>query len=369
MACARGATISQALTIGDERRPVVIVVDGTCNESVAVGRSDVTLRAAPGGGAIVGPDASVDAIVVTGSRVTLDGITVTGGRNGVAAASAAGLVLRNVVVSATGRSGVSLGAGTSARIEGCTIQDNVRDGVAVDASSAAVLDTLVTRNGRIGVVVVNNGAARIGIDAMNAPHGSTVTQNGSSGVTASLGGSIYLAMSEVSGNGTDAAALTGRTGVSAAGGAVTLIGGNTVSGNPGGGVNASRGGTITIGDASFGLSTVNTISGNGGSGVFAFMGSALNVSNAVITGNTGIGFGLSLRSQAQLASSTIQGNGDGIRLLFGSGLFVAPGNTAVSGNSGWGIQCTDGESSVINLPLLTMTGNALGNVSPTCTGF
>lgn len=373
VACARGESIGQALRLGDERKPMVIVVDGTCTESVAIGRSDVTLRAGPAGGAVVGPDAAVDTIVVTGTRVTIDGLAISGGRNGVAGDSAAGLVVRNAVVSGTGRTGITFGAGTSGRIEGCTIQENPRDGVALDSSTAVVVGSLVSRNGRIGVVATNGGSARIGIDAQNVPSGCAVTLNGSSGVTATLGGSLYLAMTEVSGNGTNPAAVTGRIGVSAAGGAATLIGGNTIADNAGTGVTASRGGTITIGDPSFGLSTVNTISGNGAAGqsggVFAFMGSALQLQNAVITGNHGFGLGLSLKSQGQLASSTIQGNGDGIRLLFGSGLFVTQPGSSVSGNSGWGLQCTDAGSSAINTGLLALSGNGVGGVSPSCTAF
>ena len=49
--CARGESIAHALAIGDERNPLLVLVEGTCTESVFVARSDVTLAAGPGGGA------------------------------------------------------------------------------------------------------------------------------------------------------------------------------------------------------------------------------------------------------------------------------------------------------------------------------
>jgi parallel beta helix pectate lyase-like protein len=361
--CAAGQSIAHALTLGDERKPIEVIVAGTCRESVAVGRSDVALRAAPGGGGIAGPDAALDVVVVTGSRVTIDGLAITGGRDGVYANAAAGLTLRNATVSSTGRTAVYLGSGSSAVLDGCSIQDNPRDGVAADSSSAIVLASLVTGNGRFGIVFTNNAAGRIGIDAHNVPSGSAVTLNASGGVMASLGGSVYVAMTDVS--------MNKSIGVGAIGAVVTLIGGNTISDTNGTGVNASRGGIVNIGDPSFGIATRNTITRNT-MGVFAFMGSSLNILDAVLSANGQFGLGLSLKSQGQLASSTIQGNGEGIRLVFGSGLFVAQPNTTVSNSSGVGVRCTDGESSIVNTGFLVMSGNAGGDFATTptpCTGF
>lgn len=187
--CAAGATIAHAMTLGDERKPMVVVVSGTCTEAVSIERSDVTLRAGPGGGGITGADPAVDAVTVTGSRATIDGLVITGGRNGIRASGAAGLVVRNTTVSGTGRSGLSLGEGTSAHLDRCTIQDNPRDGVAIEAAHAVILGSLVTRNGRIGVVVVDGGSARIGIDGQNVPSGSTITENGASGAP---GGMLHI---------------------------------------------------------------------------------------------------------------------------------------------------------------------------------
>jgi len=119
-------------------------------------------------------------------------------------------------------------------------------------------------------------------------------------------------------------------------------------------------------------------------GVFAFNGSSVTIRDAVISNNASFGVSVSLKSSAQIASSTIQNNttipgplpgtligGDGIRLVFGSGLFAVTPNSSVTGNAGFGVICTDGESSVIGTgPLavvLGISGNTGGGVA--CTGF
>ena len=87
---------------------------------------------------------------------------------------------------------------------------------------------------------------------------------------------------------------------------------------------------------------------------------------------------MSLRSQGQLFSSTIQNNsGDGIRLIFGSAVLPSMPATTVSGNAQFGIQCTAPESSIVNTisppppfpPFFVFSANSMGDVSAGCTGF
>ena len=96
--CAAGETIAKALSRGDERKSLTILIKGTCSEHVVINRSDVKLAAAEPGATISGPDPAIDVIRVTGSRVTIDGITVTGGRNGVTGDGAPGLIVQNAFV-------------------------------------------------------------------------------------------------------------------------------------------------------------------------------------------------------------------------------------------------------------------------------
>src|SRR5260370_211829 len=66
--CASGNTVAKALTEGDERKPLLVLLTGTCVEHVKIDRSDVTLRGDDLSATISGPDGAIDVIRVTGSR-------------------------------------------------------------------------------------------------------------------------------------------------------------------------------------------------------------------------------------------------------------------------------------------------------------
>jgi hypothetical protein len=377
--CAAGETIARTLTRGDDRKSLVIRIQGTCSENILIDRSDISLVAATAGGTISGPDPATDVVRVTGSRVTIDGITVTGGRNGITADGAAGIIVRNVLVQGTGRNGVTYAHGASGIVDGSTMTGNARDGVAIDAASGTVINSKVNLNGRTGVSVSANGSGRIGVDNFNNPAGNVISANASAGVQIVFGSTAYVAMNQITGNGMSADPTVTKVGINVVSASADIIGGNTISGNVGAGVNLTRS-SATIGDPTFGIGSVNTVTGNGSpasqSGVFAFLGSSLSIRDAIITGNVGSGVTLSLNSSAQISSTQIQNNlatspgtGDGIRLVFGSSLFAATPVGSVVGNAGFGLNCTDGESSVINTGFLGVGANGLGGVSPTCTGF
>ena len=365
--CTQGETISRALTRGNESGPLLVLVRGTCNESVLIDRSDVTLRGESGfDGGIAGPDPAVSTVTVTASRVAIEALTITGGRNGIEAVGAAGLAVRNATVQNTGRTGIVFISGASGVVDGCTIQLNPREGVTIAGAQGIVVNSVVSQN-RGGVVVIDGGSARIGFDNLLNSAGNTIRQNAANGISVAGGSSASIAMNRISGNGTNPAE-PGRSGVSVIESTARIAGGNTISDNAAQGV-ATRSAGVVIGDPAFGFPTVNTITGNEG-GVSGFLGTSMVIRDAVISGNNGIGLVLSLRSNAQLISSAIENSrGDGVRLTLGSALFVSPPNTSVSGNAGWGLQCTDAESSVANTLLLTLSGNGLGGVSPGCTGF
>jgi len=100
--CSAGETIAKALTLGDERKPLLVQISGTCSEHLLIDRNDVTLAAGAPGATITGPDPAIDVIKVTASRVAIEGLTVTGGRNGITADGAPGLIVRNATVQALG---------------------------------------------------------------------------------------------------------------------------------------------------------------------------------------------------------------------------------------------------------------------------
>lgn len=401
--CGTGQSVGDALKRGAEGQPLGVVVQGTCNENVSVSRDDVKLQGDPNvGGGVNGPDAATNTIDVTGRRVTIDSLLVAGGLNGIGVSASGGLTVRNSTVQNTSRTGIVFVQGASGTVDGCTIQNNARDGVAIDSSASAfVINSVITQNRRGGVVISDGGSARIGLNAALAPAGNTISLNGGSGVSISLGSAAFIAANTISGNGTDPASAIGRSGIIVTNATVQLIGLNSITDNAAAGIFTTSA-VVRVGNPSFGFSTANTISQNGasapanggisaslgsslqiqnatitqnvGPGIFAFVGSTLQLSASTISGNTGStnGFGvvLSLNSSAQMFANSIQGNQlDGIRLAFASKLFLQTPVSTVSGNGGFGLQCTDGESSVVNTLFLSLSGNGLGGVSGTCTGF
>jgi parallel beta-helix repeat protein len=374
--CASGDTITKALTRGDDRKSLTILIKGKCTESVVINRSDIKLGAAEPDATISGPDPNTDVIRVTGSRVTIDGITITGGRNGVTGDGAAGMIVQNALIQVTGRTGIVYSSGSSGTVDTVTSTGNPRDGVSIDSASAAVIGSQLTQNGRFGVNLSDSASGRIGIDYRNDPSGNTIKGNGASGINISYSSGAFIAMNDISGNGTNATPGNPRFGIGMNGSSADVIGGNTISGNAGQGINL-RASSLSMGDTNFGFTSVNTITGNGSAslgGISAFLGSSMNILNAVIDGNNGYGILLTLRSQAQLAGTTIQNTalagintGDGIRLQLGSALLGASPTGLVTNNPGFGVNCTDAESSVAGNASLGVVGNTLGGIN--CTGF
>jgi nitrous oxidase accessory protein NosD len=378
--CAAGQTIAHALRQGDERKPLVVILHGTCIENVTVDRDDVTLVADGPGGTVNGPDPNTSTVTVTGSRVTIDGVAVTGGRNGILGLGARALTVANCIVQNTGRTGIVFTQGTSGTVDTCTVHNNPRDGLAIESSSVTVINSSISQNARAGVVLSDGSSGRIGVDGLNVAAGNVISNNGSNGLHISVGSTAFVGGNTISGNGTNPAGALGRLGIAVLNSTADIIGLNVITGNARDGIFA-RSSSLTIGDTNFGFSRVNTITGNGttgpSAGINAFVGTSLTVRNATISGNNGFGVLLSLRSSAQMSGNTIQNNtgfGDGIRLVFGSGLFIDPAPAAaniVTGNSGFGVNCTDGEASVVNTSSLVLTSpaNNLGGVSPACTAF
>src|SRR5437763_1109345 len=228
-------------------------------------------------------------------------------------------------------------------------------------------------------VVINRSDIKL---AAAAP-GATISANGVNGIHIVYGSTALVAANQVTGNGTDPSAAFSGNGVNIANATANVIGGNTISGNAGPGINL-RSGSVNLGDANFDMPTVNTITGNGNptftGGISGFLGSALSIRDAVISNNVGFGVVLAVRSTAQIGNSTIQNNraipgavpgtviaGDGIQLQRGSAVLGITPNSSVTQNEGFGVNCTDLESSVANTAALGIGINARGGVA--CTGF
>ena len=346
--CSDGKTLAKALERGNEDRPLLVLVQGVCNETVVVERADVTLRG-EAGAAINGPDAGLDALTIRADRVSVENLVVSGGRNGIVASGAGNFVIRGTTVQSTGRTGVLVVFGSAATIDGSTVQSNPRDGISSEGSALTLMNSTVRQNARNGVLVATSTSGRIGLDPANNPAGNTITENGGTGLAITAGAAALIGNNTITFNGTDPASTAGRSGIGVTGGAADILGGNTIANNSGQGV-FLRGASVTIGSVNFPFTGVNTITGNGSAtaqgGVFAFLGSSLVIRDAVITGNQGVGVGLSTRSVGQIFNTQIQGTvavspgtGNGIGLFLGSSLLTGNPAPASTGNAGAGIVC------------------------------
>lgn len=156
---------------------------------------------------------------------------------------------------------------------------------------------MISGNGRRGIIVMNRGSARIGINNSSSAYVPTeVSGNGTDGILVHTGASAFIGGTTAQNNGTDTSAAF-RFGISVSRASATLIGDNTIGGHPNSGVFVSTGGAVRIGDSGFGLPSGNTISNNGLAatpsgtlgGIFALQGSSVEVRGATITSNVGAG--------------------------------------------------------------------------------
>ncbi len=344
--CSAGKTIAQALAQGDARKPLLVVVKGTCNESVRIVRDDVTLKGDPvAGGTVHGPDAGVNTIDILASRATIDSLTVTGGRVGIQVQDSHGAAILNTMIQQTALDGIRIFVG-DADVTDCTVQQTGGAGVLVNRGSVLRLATSQVRdNPGIGISTEANSTLAV--------NGSTISHNGGNGIDLGRGSQGTIGTSTISDNGTDA--NKPGNGVSAWGASGAHIGGNNfITGNREHGVIMAGGSTAHIFN--------NTISGNGGHGIMGYFAATLVIDNGTISSNNGNGVDCTADCSAQIVGATIQGNaGSGINLAFDSTLMLWPPTTDATGNGGMGLYCNDEESSAVDV------ANLLGGTN--CSGF
>ena len=260
--CGGGQSIANALA--NNGGPLIITVQGTCNEHVTIARDDVSLVAGPGG-AVHGPDPNTGTIRVTGDRVVIDGLTVTGGRNGIQATGSSQLVVRNCTVT-SGRSGIGYFDGANGTVDNCNLQGNPRDGIVLDRGTASISNSTVSGSGRFGINVFNGSATIAG--------GNVITANTVNGVQVNLSTVEMFA-------GVTANQITnnGVQGLNVQVGSVVVISGTTISGNSGDGLQVSRRAFVETGNGV-------TISNNTGDGIGLHVGAGVSLLNPItITGN------------------------------------------------------------------------------------
>jgi len=356
--CSRGQSISQALEHALPARKLMLIVRGTCTESVLIDRDDVVLQGdSKVGGTVNGPDATVDTILIRGSRITISGLTITGGQNGITAWGANNVSIAQSLIQGAAKDGIKVVGSPSVWLEWSRIERNGGAGINLErAASLMFANTVITGNGGAGL--------HVGEKSNVSGWDNTISYNGSNGVDIFDGSNASLWGNTITDNGTNGAnTVNFRNGVAAWFSTVN-IGGNRITNNPSSGVRATVS-TLNIGDS--------TISGNG-EGVMLYLASQLimHAGNNVVTNNRGIGVLLSTNSTGTVSGARIEFNaGDGFAVQQGSMLiFFVEAPTISGGNGGFGLRCADAESSVVDLQrLIVSSPNGQGNVSPTCTGF
>lgn len=315
----------------------MLIVRGTCNESVLIDRDDVVLQGDSNvGGTVRGPNPKLDTILVSGSRITISGLSITGGQNGITAFGASNVSILGSAIRDTAASGVKVVGSQNVYLEGNRIERNADAGINLErAADAMVNNTEIRDNAGAGLHVgekSNVSAAR-----------NTISSNGSNGVESFDGGHASLWDNTIAGNGTnDANNVNFRNGIVVFATSL-IIGGNRITNHPASGVRASAS-ALSIAD--------NTITGNG-EGVTMWLASQLVSGGNTISNNKSFGVLINENSTVRSSGETIQFNsGDGLLVQWGSKLILVEPSSTVGGNVGVGLRCSDAEASVVGMHLI-----------------
>jgi len=343
--CSRGQTIAKALERGDSRKPLVVIIRGTCNESVTIHRDDTTLAGDPRSGGMVNGPTMGYAINVSADRVTITGLRVTGGGGGVNVLGGSNVGIVDSVIEHTGGEGVMFNSTQAARIRSSKVQHTGSHGVMIVRAAARLINNEIAFNAGAGVHVEQMGNLFASANKIGS--------NGSNGIELLAGSYGAIHDGGFYANGTNPAGR--RHGIFVSFSRADIGPGNSIFNHPGAGIWAD-GSTVQAGG--------NEVSGNGDGGITGYLGSTLVVYGMTITNNTGDGVRLVGNTTGQIDSSTVRLNtGHGIVLQRGSKLLTAPPVSDATANGGFGLYCADAESSVADLASLN------GTVSQGCTGF
>jgi hypothetical protein len=338
--CSRGQTIAGALRQGDSRKPLVVVVRGTCNEHVSVTRDDVTLRGEAGTEPTVnGPDSGRDTIVISKDTVNIEDLTVTGGFNGIRLQGPFFAGVRRVLVRDTANNGILLRAGDMELVDS-TVENAGGSGLVLGrAASVRVVNGHFRYSHFTGIYAQNNSTLTI--------NGGTVSDNEGHGINVDYGSDGTISNVEIFNN---------ETGIMVSTAHATLDGGNNVHHNRQHGVVAQAGAVLGLNGSK--------VHDNGRAGVLGYLGPTVVMNSNEITDNGESGVFCLNDCTLQVTSDRITGNAHhGIGVQRRSTFIALEPETDASGNNWVDLWCGDKESSV------DLGTNFIGSVDPACTGF
>ena len=254
--CDAGASMAQAISglkAGD-----ILVVSGTCKESVLIpadavgitltGQGKATIQHP--GGVTVGPGAH--GIYVRGRVITITGFTVRGAIDGIHLSGPAHAVIDGNVVIGNRESGIHVDKGSVAQIVNNTIRDNGSTGIKIIEQSYARIGFLIPPDERPRPNTIrNNGgdAVHVGRGSNAWIVGNTMLGNAGSGVAVDRNSQADVAGNAIAGNGSDGIVVTHNSGVNFASEGTTRPEGanrtDSTDKNAGAGVRCSIGGYVS----------------------------------------------------------------------------------------------------------------------------
>jgi hypothetical protein len=347
--CAKGQTIGAVLARGDARKPLTVLVRGTCKEYVHITRDDVTLVGVPPGGAVSGPGNEAPAIHIQADRVFLQDLDVSGGATGVVVGGPFLASMTRVVVHHPASGAAVVVRQGELGLDGCTLM-NAGNGLQLGrgGSTRLIGGTEVRDNSGVGIYASANST-------LGATPETKVLNNGSHGIQLEDGSHGSVNGTENAGN---------RSGVLATASTVNLAGGNNIHDNREHGVLAQAGATAIVAG--------NTISSNGRTGVSGFLGADLVLRGNEIAYNAETGVYCRADCTLQISGANIHDNmHHAVLVMLGSRAIFMPPMTTASDNGWVDLWCGDSETSVDGVDGLSVDGGDYfdGSVSPTCTGF
>lgn len=190
--CAKGQSISAALDKGDERKPMVLVVKGTCNENVTVIRDDVSLIGEAG--ATINAPSAGNAISVNGAnRILIDRLSVRGGNpRGISVIGGSNVNITNSDVQFAANHGINVQGTQAVNITNCSVQYSGRSGIGITQGSVVISGSQVSANSGDGVRATQSTAQITN---------STISSNLGFGVEVLVGSSLNMVSTSVTGNG------------------------------------------------------------------------------------------------------------------------------------------------------------------------
>ena len=201
--CGAGGKLQTALNVtanGD-----TILVSGVCNENVSV-RDELTRVTIDGQGTatIHATDAGATAVQVLGRNITIKRFTITGGRSAIGVLRGGSALIDTNTIQQTG-TGIIVHQNGHARIVNNTIQLNATSGIMIQESSIARIGYLDAGGPVFGNTIRNNAGPGVIVQRGSAATltGNTISENDGPGVLVRGGAHADLAGNHIDGNGSD----------------------------------------------------------------------------------------------------------------------------------------------------------------------